>query len=245
MALGVFGVIVAALVVYTLARGASGERGPANTSAVPSTASSSPSSDAVQRPVSLWIGDSYPAGVGASSRATAQSCLTADHMGWICNVDAQGGTGFIADGHGNSDTFAPLLKRLEATSQTYRADIIIVDAGRNDLAQPLGRLERAMGDYLAKLRAAYPDAELVQIVPYFMAQNRETLDGRLADIIAQQMEKYDGHVIDPVAEGWISEAQTGKMTISDHLHPNQPGHRYIAHHLAADLERMRLGVATD
>lgn len=185
------------------------------------------------QPSSLWIGDSYTAGTGASSQATAESCLTAQAMGWICNVDAQGGTGFVNPGPG-PDT-QPLPKRLAADKAQFLADVVIVDAGRNDGTLPESQIEAAAAREFAGIHKDWPKARIVAIVPYYM--NGTGRSAAFAAFERAQMAKYHGIVVDPVAEGWISASKTASMTISDHVHPNPAGHRDIARHLTADFRR--------
>lgn len=193
-----------------------------------------------ERPVSLWVGDSYTAGTGADSPETAESCLTAEKMGWECVLDAEGGTGFLTDGV--VDGFSPFIKRLPVTAETVDPDIVIVDGGRNDRkVADLPEIEKAMRTYFTRLRAAYPDVQLVQIVPFAMTEDAEVFDGEFADVAAELMREFDGHVIDPNGDGWAGGKPTADLTISDG-HPNQAGHAYLARHFAAELRALRLDV---
>jgi hypothetical protein len=194
-----------------------------------------------QRPSSsLWVGDSYTAGTGAANGTRdAESCLTSKMLGWTCYTDAQGGTGFVNNGHANQPHFQPLIDRLPSTARTVDPDVVVIDAGRNDRHFPLPRVLDAMRRYVAALRKAFPDATFVQIVPFSMRQTQESYDGAMADAIRELMDDYDGYVIDPIAEGWAGGGHTSSLTIANG-HPSTEGHRYLAVHFAADLKKFDL-----
>ena len=192
--------------------------------------------------VSLWIGDGYTAGSGATSPKTGESCVAADELGWTCKLDAERGTGFISDGHAfapSNDDLAGRLDDLPATAP----DVVIVDAGRNDLGvYGQSAVIDAMEKYFAQLRKVYPDVTLVQVVPWRLSQ--EEPDKAMTAAVINLMDKYDGYVVDPVAQGW---AGAGKTDTSDLLAAdgvaNQAGHQLIGEKLAASLRALDLPVA--
>lgn len=158
-------------------------------------------------------------------------------MGWICNLDTQGGTGFINDGHINSKEFVPLGQRISADRRNFTdPDVVIIDAGRND-GFALEDVTAAMSKYVRAVHTTWPDSELVMIVPYFMRSTTEPYNGELAKAMRAEMKRYGGSVVDPIADGWIGE-KSFDMTIEDHAHPNAEGHRYIARHLVAAFKRL-------
>lgn len=209
---------------------------PATTSPVPYT---SPTPKPEQ-PAALFIGDSYTAGRGAANPAQAESCLTATAMGWLCNLDAQGGTGFVANGHNNQPTFQAIGGRLAEAHHKYLADIILIDAGRNDGRTPRMQVQEAVVAYLTALRGQWPAAKLVIVAPYFMASTRPLLGPKFTAFLKAQAQAFRGQIIDPIGEGWVKAPITAAMTISDKVHPSPDGHRYLAEHLTADLKALGL-----
>lgn len=217
LAVAVLAAVVATLVVLAVSPGPS-------TSAAPE---STPVLDEGE-PSALFVGDSFAAGTGAPSRDDAHSCLAAVTMGWICNLDAQAGTGFIADGHNNDDTYARLIDRLPATKDKYLADIIIVDAGRNDRRVPSDQLKAAITTYLDALRRAWPKAELVVIEPYFLNNSEPVLPQPVRDHLRAETKRLGGHLIDPYKEGWVLPGSESKDLDAE-------THREIAQRLVAAL----------
>ena len=51
----------------------------------------------------LFVGDSFTAGAGVQNEIDAYPALVARSAGWNVHVDAQGATGFIADGKGTGN----------------------------------------------------------------------------------------------------------------------------------------------
>ena len=207
--------------------------------------SPSPVSPAV-RHNALFIGDSYTAGAGGGGAFTGEACLTARAMNWRCSLDAQVGTGFVADGQTSaiaSTHFAAVGARLAATKQSYpSSDIVLVDVGRDDGRVDRATLELAAADYLKNLRLAYPQAALVLIVPYYITSQAPPLGPEFTTFLTAQAALYQATVIDPFAGGWISPALTGSLAGDDGIHPSAAGHSWIASHLASALRAAKIGV---
>jgi lysophospholipase L1-like esterase len=187
----------------------------------------------------LWVGDSYTAGIGATGRK-GYPLAVCDRLRWDCVLDAQGGTGYLADGHNNSDTFTPFLARLDADRARVTPDLVLVDGGRNDERQPPAQVAAAATGYAAGLRAAYPKARIVFVAPTFM--HPQTPDeARIAQLLKGLAGAEHGWVIDPGALGWItSDAQGRPLLAADRVHPNDAGHAYLADRLIQALTALPL-----
>ncbi|MEV7430289.1 SGNH/GDSL hydrolase family protein [Nocardioides sp. NPDC092400] len=182
--------------------------------------------------VSLWIGDGYTAGVGADSPEDGYACQTAEELDWTCEVDAVEGTGFA-----NAATGDALLDRLPQVQRGVEdPDIVVVDAGRNDLRiVSTINLRAAMDDYLSRLRAAYPEAVLVQVVPWTLTQDAPLPDD-VAGSVRDLAEKYDGYVVDPYGAGWAGAGRTDRPALrSPGGGASQDGHDYVAERLIRAL----------
>jgi lysophospholipase L1-like esterase len=194
------------------------------------------------RPSMLFVGDSFAAGSGTTGPDLAYSCLTADLMDWVCNLDAQGGTGYISDGSLNSRDFGPFSSRLSADAARYRADIVIVDGGRNDSSVEVKVVALAAQNYLRGVRAQWPRAALVVLVPAFV--NSTPANFPFAEQFGQQLREIvkplGGIVIDPMTDGWIPPANAEALLDPDGVHPNPDGHQYLAQQLSSALRAVGL-----
>ena len=214
---------------------------PPEASGDPSDSTSASPTTEPDTPVSLWIGDGYTAGVGADSPESGASCLAAAELGWTCELDAQEGTGFVSDGQLLDPDSQPLIKRLDDLDPGLQPDVIVIDAGRNDLrVVSTLTLETAISRYLERLRGLYPGATFIEIVPWSLAQD-EDLPGDLAAYITEQMQAYDGYTIDPYAEGWAGAGHTDRpgLQASDGG-ATQAGHAYLGERLAQAIRALDL-----
>ncbi|MCJ0904095.1 SGNH/GDSL hydrolase family protein [Rhodococcus sp. ARC_M6] len=183
------------------------------------------------RPSALWIGDSFTQGPAAYPR------IVCAELGWYCNIDAQGSTGYLNAGAPEMQVPTKrFIDRLPASIQTYKADVIIVDGGRNDFPVDLDLLMEAIRTYIAALHEAWPDAKLVIIVPFFMQAASPSDDSDLISGISAIAKSFGAKVLNPYAEKWFVGADIDAMQIEDHVHPNALGNSYIAAKLEESLE---------
>jgi lysophospholipase L1-like esterase len=190
------------------------------------------------RPLSvLFVGDSYTAGAGVQDSQDAYPELIAQNAHWDLHVDAQGATGFIADGHGtgNGDT-SRLIDRLAAIRQNLpKVDLLIIDAGRNDLLYPTEEFAAALSEYLTQARKQWPDATIVEIFPAYVSSTPPDIYPKLLDEVKASLSAVHGILVDPFAEGWYTDANPDSMVIQDGVHPNKKGNIYIAERVIASL----------
>lgn len=197
-------------------------------------------------PSVLFVGDSFTAGTGVQNEVDAYPALIARNAGWNVHVDAQGATGFIADGRGtgNGNT-SRLIDRLPATGHRFpEVDLLIIDAGRNDLSYPIEEIAAAVTEYLTQARRQWPGAKIVQILPAFVMSKPYDTYPDLLDKINSSLAAVDGTLIDPFAEGWYTGADLESMLISDKVHPNWLGSAHIGDRLLASLHDRGLIPAT-
>lgn len=183
------------------------------------------------RVVALWLGDSYTAGVGADNPAsTAYPQQVCEAFNWVCNMDAQPGTGFVNDAP--QAELSALPKRLDEDRQKFLADVIFVDTGRNDARTTAAENRAAVSSYFKRLRAAWPEAEIVAITPWIM--NQSYVDP-LVEIETKAAAKQGIHVLNPFAEGWSRPPGSADWMLPDGSHFKQPGHDWVAEHLIESL----------
>lgn len=193
-------------------------------------------------PSALFVGDDFAAGVGAQGGDAGYACLAARQMNWLCNLDAQAGTGYVANGAGNSPDFRAFADRLASDRERYLADVIVVDGGRADSDVPVDTVAAAAASYLSALRAAWPDAVLVVLVPFRMGVTpRDYPFGvALGNLLREVVRPYNGVVIDGLAEQWVPPERAPSLLYSDGIHPNEAGHAHLAMRLVADLKNAGL-----
>ena len=190
------------------------------------------------RTVALWVGDSFTEGTGAEGSNYAYPHLTSVKMGWVEAMDAQGGTGFINDGKKNVPSNKPVPERFGRFTGT--PNYVIIDAGRNDGGADFNtQTAPAVRAYLDKVKAKWPEAKIVLIVPSFITSSNPFKN--FMDLYAEEAARVGAVVIDPLAEGWINREAMAEMVYKDGIHPNKAGHVYIAEHLAERLKA--LGIA--
>ncbi|MGM7646572.1 SGNH/GDSL hydrolase family protein [Nocardia sp. JW2] len=205
-----------------------------------------PSAPGVQQRLSaLFVGDSFTAGAGVGGGTNSYACILARTQGWACNVDAFGATGYLNDGAKFYPAPPPgrLVDRLPADARIFTVDVVFLDAGRNDLGYEPRSVLEALTDALSEVGRLWPTAQVVVIMPAYMSAtpyaNYPTLRAGFADAC----EAADATLLDPVAEGWYSGADTdiAAMQIEDKVHPNPLGHQFLAGRVAKSLVRNGLG----
>jgi lysophospholipase L1-like esterase len=197
-------------------------------------------------PSVLFVGDSFTAGTGVQNEVDAYPALVARGARWNVHVDAQGATGFIADGKGtgNGDTSRLIDRLAEDGRQFPVVDLLIIDAGRNDLGYPTEEIAAAMSEYLAKARRQWPEAKIVQILPAFLMSRPYDTYPDLLGRINSSLAAVDGTLIDPFAEGWYTDVNVDSLVVSDKVHPNWLGSAHIADRLLASLRDKGIVPAT-
>lgn len=188
------------------------------------------------QPIALWIGDSYTAGAGATTSATGEALATSAALGWQSDMDAEGSSGYVARGRRQSPTNNAVPARIAADAASFRGvDVVLIDAGRNDVGHPPKAFRRAVVASFNAVAKGFPSAAVVVIAPFLMTSKQH---GFLAmrRVLRQQARKRHWAYVDPIAEGWINRA-SAKLVVSDRIHPNQQGYDYIVAHLAPAIKK--------
>lgn len=188
----------------------------------------------------LWVGDDFTAGAGGAAR-NAYPFILCKSRGWNCNVDAQNGTGFIDDGRRDSSTTAKLVDRLARDAELYMVDLVLVDAGRNDLDEPIAAVVSAVREFLARVSGLWPEARIAVVMPTFMSAEPYDDYAALRAAIQTVVDEFGGTLLDPIADGWYAGADIPALQISDGAHPNAPGHQLIAQQIGDSLDKRGLG----
>ena len=199
-----------------------------------------PQPTAATRPSVLFIGDSYTAGSGLAEMS--YGCMAAVRMGWLCELSAVPGTGYISGGPANRFIVDPYLgpstsfaERVPNLAEKYQPDVVILDGGRNDLFPPRDDVFKAMSAAIHEVRRAWPRAAIVFVRPRLLDKPNDDL-GFDDDFFARLQSQHaaDGMVVvDPLSE--FARIDTSGMLRADRVHPNQRGERELSSALVGSL----------
>lgn len=195
---------------------------------------------ATTRPSVLFIGDSYTGGSGLAEMSYV--CMAAVRMGWVCNLSAVPGTGYISGGPANRFLVDPYLgtstsfvERIPHLAAIYQPDVVVLDGGRNDVFAPRDDVFKAMSATIGEARRAWPTATIVFLRPRFLADPRDNLgyDGNFIARLLAQPAARGVVVLDPISR--FTGIDTSAMLSDDGQHPNQRGELGLASALVDSL----------
>jgi lysophospholipase L1-like esterase len=182
------------------------------------------------RPLMVVVGASFTAGVGASSPADSWAFLLAGDLGWRADVRGVPGAGYVRAGKGDMGPVARLLA--EADLARARPSLVVVQAGHNDIGEPLSLIIKRETADLQLVRKLAPEARLA-IISVFLRHGIEPSqrDIQTNNTIVATAEKVDpGAIIfNPIAGHWHFKRAGGG------LHPDEAGDIWIARHVAIGL----------
>jgi lysophospholipase L1-like esterase len=195
---------------------------------------------AATNPSVLFIGDSYTAGNGSAEMS--YGCMAAVRLGWLCNLSAVPGTGYVSGNqfhrfvvsryHGMSTSF---VERIPHLAVQYHPDIVVLDGGRNDLFPPKDSVFEAMTATINAARQAWPEAKIIVIRPRILAEPGDDLE--FNDAFMGQLRAApatEGVVfIDPIKR--LAGKNTSALLQDDGIHPNERGELTIASALVGSL----------
>lgn len=235
-------VIAGFAMVFSLSEGSANEQVPSDVHADRSPVA------ADERPSALFIGDSYTAGAGTSEMSYA--CMAAVRMGWLCDLAARVGTGYISGGPANRSTDEYLgvttsfSERIPRLAVKYDPDTVVLDGGRNDHFPPREDVFMAMRQTIADARPAWPDAQIVFVRPRYLAEPGDDLgfDDNFMARLESDPATAGVLFVDPIAS--FIGTDTSALLAADGVHPNPRGEQKLASALADSLTTYGLGAAT-
>jgi lysophospholipase L1-like esterase len=191
-------------------------------------------------PSVLFIGDSYTAGNGLAEMS--YGCMAAVRMGWLCDLSAVPGTGYISGGQANRFIVDPYVgpstsfaERIPNLAEKYQPDLVILDGGRNDVFVPRDGVFRAMSAAIDQVRHTWPGAEIVLVRPRLLGKPDDDLgfDDDFFDHLKAQHAAEGMVVVDPISQ--LAGIDTSGMLRADGMHPNQPGEQALSSALVNSL----------
>lgn len=197
-----------------------------------------------QRPsVVAFLGDSYTAGIGTTTKDQTYAAFTAQELGWQVIVAGQAGTGLLAPGH-DDNTFERLYEKQLAWRPA--PDMVVIAGGHNDWPYPPQLEQTAATKLMGRLRQRWPSTHLVMVGPMWGSADPRTEALSIRDALKSAAKEESVPFIDPLAEHWVTgsrDSGTGNAPtyiLGDDTHPNRAGHWYFADRLAADLRKLGL-----
>lgn len=193
--------------------------------------------------VVAFLGDSYTAGIGDTTRDETYAALTAQKLGWQVIVAGHAGTGLLAPGR-DGNTFSRAFEKQLAWRPA--PDMAIIVGGHNDWPYPPSLEETTATRLIDQMRKRWPRTHMLMVGPMWGSAEPRTEVLGIRDAWKRTAKKANLPFIDPLAERWITgsrDSGTGnapRYILKDNTHPTPAGHRYFADRLVADLRKLGL-----
>lgn len=181
-------------------------------------------------PLLVVAGASFTAGVGARCHSEAWPYLLANRLHWRVVVDGVPGAGYVRPGFDARGPIARLIDRLQLRRLHPR--LVIIQAGHNDIGEPLPLLRRRVRQAVDDVADAVPRATIVVMTVFTRADASGPAAWATDRAIVSSARESDHRVvvIDPLAGHWRFP-----RSIRGGLHPSAAGYRWIAARVANDL----------
>jgi lysophospholipase L1-like esterase len=190
------------------------------------TVSSEPNA---KRPLLLVVGASFTEGVGASRPAQGWPHLLAQKLGFDCVVRGVPGAGYVRAGRGGAGPVAKELAGLDVAR--LNPAVVIVQAGHNDIGEPLGLVGQQVGQVVDSVQQQAPNSKIALITVFRGKRSVAQAEPTDQTIVnSARAADADVAILDPMAQRWAFPV------VSDHLHPTQAGHSWIADRVMHLLE---------
>jgi hypothetical protein len=207
-----------------------------------------PQPPANTRPSALFINDSYMGGLGL--KEMYYGCMAAVRMGWLCDISAEPGTGYISGGPANrfdlkygKGPSTSFDERIPGLADRHAPDIVVLDGGRNDHFAPSDAVFAVMSATIADVRQTWPTAKIVFIRPRLLDRPDDDL-GCDDDFIARLRAEPAAHdlvVVDPISR--FTGTDTSSMLSRDGT-PDQAGELALSSALMDSLSDNGLAATT-
>lgn len=185
---------------------------------------------ALDRPVAVFLGDSYTVDTAASTPDKTAAQLIADHYKWEFINLSRSATGYISGGddptrfwcgyeHCNSYT-----EQIPDTAAAH-PDVVVVNGGRNELA--IGASTewiQGVGAFFTQLRRSVPDATIIAASPIWDDDPTPPELNAMREVVRQAVTAVGGTYVD------LGDPLLGHPDFvrEDGIHPNDAGNAAIA-----------------
>jgi acyl-CoA thioesterase I len=178
------------------------------------------------------FGDSYVAGVGATSSSDAFTERAMSELGWKPTYAARDDSGYC--------TTHPVdyLQRLKGLSTRAAPTVFLLEGGINDVGCSATVLSAQITASIAQVKATYPKTALIILGPVvpskYTADQLVPVDNALNAAATAAGVPY----ISPLTELWFTSANRAHFMSPDRINPNQQGYAYLTPLLLQDLEQI-------
>jgi len=119
------------------------------------------------RPVAVFIGDAYSAGVGASEAAKRWTSIVSATQGWEAVNLAHGGAGYLVSEGTDDCGGSPCVNYQTTVADAVRlgAAIVVVAGGSNDQDADVDTVNAAIVSTYQGIRVGLPSAKIVAVGP--------------------------------------------------------------------------------
>jgi acyl-CoA thioesterase-1 len=179
----------------------------------------------------LIMGDSYTEGYNAANaRENGWAYLVARALNYPrWTVDGVGGTGWSwggGDTGQDANKFGERITRLAANG--YTPNLVVFQGGQNDYRyEEPQELTDVVAATIQQARDTWPGVQIVVMTGSAPQPLGDTLKGS-SDAIKAAALATDTPVIDPLAYGWFTTANSPQYANFDGSHLNTEGHRFLA-----------------
>jgi lysophospholipase L1-like esterase len=181
------------------------------------------------QPTTVFIGDSYTVGAGATGEAKGWAYVAARSLDWFPYISADAASGYITPGKRGLTLDELITTAKPEIAPTY----VVIASGYNDSASDEVLLSDAINADLDAAKAKWKTAKLIVIGPWApngtVNENQSTARDLLKTAAAERKAVF----IDPISEGWF---KTPGMIGNDKIHPNDAGHRILGENAAAAIK---------
>ncbi len=187
---------------------------------------------ATTRPLAVFVGDSYSAGVGASEQSKRWTSVVSAEEDWEEINLANGGTGYLrtAKEAGCGKAFCPNYQDVVAAVVRNNPDIVVVAGGQNDVGMDLNDVRSAIESTFRTIRQELPNVKIIAVGPSAPVAGDDitAIDSEVRKAAAAVKATYISLLDPPV----LSKS----MFLTDGAHVGDEGHLAIAARVTENLK---------
>lgn len=187
----------------------------------------------LSEPVSVvFVGDSYVEGAKAGGNGSANwtrvlaNRYYKKHTPLEITNSGRGSSGYVKLGIAGTN-FQSEAERVVTSS----AQVVVFFGSRNDAGLDV---YPAATETYAMVRRAAPNAKLLVVGPQWVGTDVPPAVRSVSDRVRQAANEAGAIYVDPIAEGWFTGES--EAFITDGIHPNDEGHRWIADQIEPQFE---------